>query len=617
MITLENARGRTILFDEETDGLLDTVSVIHCIGMSFEDGTQRLFGPHEINEALEILSVAGTLIGHNIIGYDIPVINKLYPEWSTKALIRDSLVQSRLVHSDMMLEDEAIYSGHNSDLPRKYWGRHSLAAWGYRLGEHKGEFGATTNWGHYSSEMGEYCLQDVAVTLKLWDALKDYPEQAIDLEHKFVTVLQKQMEHGLHFNVAKAKELHSKLLFKKKKIEGELQAIFPPTITLMKVPEYWIDPCGLFDITYKTKGSAPPSVRKNLIAGPLRVKSVPFNPGSRDQVAAILADTYGWEPTEFTDDTDNPKPKVNDEILATLDYPEIPLFREFLMLKKRLGQLATGPTAWLSLEKNGIIYGRIIHNGTPTGRCRHSGPNLGQVPNLRAEYGYECRELFCVPPGYKLVGADAKQLELRCLAHYTYRWDGGSYVNKVLSDDIHEINQKDAGLETRDQAKTFIYALNYGAGDEKIGNIAGCDKATGKKIKAEFFAKNPGQKTLLKEVELAVARNGCLKGLDGRNIPIRTAHAALNSLLQCAGALIVKLATVLMDEEFTKRGWTSEEVQIVAHIHDEVQIQAKDHLAAEVGQIAEECFRRTTEIFNLDCPMDGESKIGNNWAETH
>ena len=610
MITPNLVKDKTVIFDIESNGLLDTMDTIHCIALVLEDGESQLFGPDQIEEALDILKHADTIVGHNIINFDIPAIQMIYPDWSPNGLVRDTLVIVRVQHSDVYNDDAEA-----NKLTKDLWGRHSLKAWGYRIDEYKGDFGETSDWDTYTEDMGLYCLQDTIVNLKLWKCLKGYSEQAIDLEHKFFCVLEKQMAHGWDFDVESARKLETILLDKKQELHTQLSEAFPAQVKMLTTPEYWIDDQGFFEATYPRKQQAPRSIQDSLKPGPMRTISVPFNPGSRDQVAEVLIQKYKWKPTEKTE---TGKPKLNEETLDTLDYPEIDMLKEYLMVKKRLGQLSSGAKAWLKyVKEDGRIYGRINHNGTLTGRCSHSRPNLGQVPAVRAIYGTECRSLFTVPPGYKLVGCDASGLELRCLAHYTYIWDKGTYVRDVLEGDIHTTNQKAAGLQTRDQAKTFIYALNYGAGDAKIGSIMGGSSAEGKKIKAKFFEQLPGLKKLMTEVRLTAERRGHIQGLDGRPLSIRAKHAALNVLLQSAGAIIMKQATVLIDEEFTKRGWTSEQVQQVGHIHDEVQIKALEELADEVGEIAVSCIEKTTQILGLDCPMTGEYKIGNNWADTH
>ena len=347
-------------------------------------------------------------------------------------------------------------------------------------------------------------------------------------------------------------------------------------------------------------------------------KRIPFNPGSRDQIAKRFMQR-GWKPADFTPDG---RARVDEPILKELakdGYEEAGPLLEYLMIQKRLGQLAEGNEAWLKLVKaDGRLHGRVTTNGAVTGRCTHSKPNLAQVPNAGSPYGKECRELFTVGEGKKLVGCDASGLELRCLAHYMARYDGGAYAKILLEEDIHTANQKAAGLPTRDNAKTFIYAFLYGAGDEKIGKIIGKGQAEGKSIKKEFLDKTPALKKLREAVEQAVEARGYLVGLDGRQLPIRSPHAALNTLLQSAGALIMKQATVLLNRYLEVKGWSfARDYALVGHIHDEVQLEVDEDKADTVGQLAVKAIQDAGRSFNFRCRLDGEYKVGQNWAETH
>jgi DNA polymerase I-like protein with 3'-5' exonuclease and polymerase domains len=289
------------------------------------------------------------------------------------------------------------------------------------------------------------------------------------------------------------------------------------------------------------------------------------------------------------------------------------------MLQKRIGQLSEGNNGWLKLVKNGKLHGRVNPNGAVTGRATHQNPNLGQVPSLSSEYGKECRELFTVPKGWKLMGADASGLELRCLAHYMHRYDDGEYVDVVLNGDIHTVNQIAAGLPSRADSKRFIYSYLYGGGDQLVGEIVGGGATEGKKIKKEFLDKTPALKSL-REAVVTAASAGYIVALDGRRIAIRSPHAALNSLLQSAGALICKQWLVEFQTAMYMKGYThgwKGDYCLCAWVHDEIQVAVREDLAEKVGNIAVQTIRKVTEVFNLKCPLDGEFNIGNSWAETH
>jgi DNA polymerase I-like protein with 3'-5' exonuclease and polymerase domains len=301
-------------------------------------------------------------------------------------------------------------------------------------------------------------------------------------------------------------------------------------------------------------------------------------------------------------------------VLESIDMPEARLLQEYLLLNKRIGQLATGKQAWLKLEENGRLHGRVNHMGAVTSRCTHANPNLGQVPSVGAAYGKECRSLFVAPKGYSLLGADASGLELRCLAHYMARYDDGNYANVVLDGDVHTTNQEAAGLPTRSNAKTFIYGFLYGAGDEKIGKIIGKGAKEGKRIKKKFLSQLPALKKLKDAVSQAADDRGYIKGLDGRHTPIRHSHAALNSLLQGCGAILCKTWYVFIADAIKKAGL---DATIVAFVHDEVQLVVKEGQEDETGRLIQQCMRDVEHHYGFRCRLDSEYKYGRNWSDTH
>jgi len=565
------------ILDLETDGLLDTVTKIHCIVLrGVENDQVHAFSGDMLSEAIPYLENASVLVGHNLIAYDVLVLEKLMGFKFKKEVI-DTLVCCRTIWANAMEID-----ARKDELPRKLWGSHSLKAWGYRLGELKGDFndGTSEIWDEFTEQMLTYCVQDTKVTKKLYEFIqtKEFSKDALDLEHRVATEMFKQEQRGFVFDVEKAQFLFSEIAARKFDIEQELQDTFEPTIVELKT----------------------------------KTKVIPFNPASRTQIADRLM-KRGWEPTEVTN---TGQPKVDEKILAGIDMPEAKLLLEYLMLNKRLGQLATGKQAWLKLVKNDKLHGRVNHMGAVTSRCTHSNPNMAQVPGVHAPYGQQCRELFTVHNSYRLLGADASGLELRCLAHYMANYDGGAYGREILKGDIHTANQKAAGLETRNQAKTFIYGFLYGSGDEKTGQIIGKGAKEGKAIKKKFLDKTPALKKLREAVNRAAER-GWIKGLDGRRLPVRHAHAALNTLLQSAGAIICKRWYVIMEDLFRANGYTEEDVAIVAFVHDEVQLQVRKEIADDIGELILKAMKDTEIYYEFKCELDAEYKVGRNWADTH
>lgn len=615
-----------ILFDLESDGLIEETTKIHCIcTYDLTNGEARTFSSQkegDVEAGVRYLMAGTELIGHNILGFDLIVLKKLYPFFNSPSNITDTLVLSRLVYPDMKERD---FQRLKTDFPKQLIGRHSLESWGYRLGCKKGDFKKNNDFSTWSREMETYCENDVIVTRKLYEEFVKggYSPESLDLEQRFAAIMQKQEKHGVLFDLDKARELYATLAKRRVELEQELQRVFEPEKVEMKSTKFIF-----MDQVYDTKAKAAEHARHHakhygktikscldlIQTGGNKTKEIPFNCGSRDQIAQRFIKKYNWKPTDFSPDG---KPKVDEGVLKAMPYPEALPLCEYLMIQKRLGQLAEGKEAWVKLEKGGRIHGRVNTNGAVTGRCTHSNPNMAQVPAVRAPYGKECRELFIVPKGYKMVGADASGLELRCLAHFMGKWDDGAYAKELLEGDIHTANQKAAGLETRDQAKTFIYAFLYGAGDAKIGTVVGKGQEHGSKLRANFLKKTPALKYLKDAVEKA-AKRGYLVGLDGRKLWIRSEHAALNTLLQSAGALVMKKACVILDHSLKDEGLVcGVDYSFVLNVHDEWQIEVKEEYAELVGKLSVQSIRASGERFNFRCPLDGEFRIGNNWCETH
>ena len=600
-------------FDIETNAINDWLELsdleeIHCLVLRTGNevkvyNSQRA----DIADGLVELGKADIIVGHNVVKFDLPAIKKLYPAWTHDCCVRDTMLMARLVYPDTRNDDFK----RTDEFPRNLIGSHSLKAWGLRMGEAKGDFGSDTDWSKWSQDMEDYCVQDTLVTQRLYQQLdREQPNAlALMLEHSFAEIIYQQERNGFGFDTQGAKNLHADLLDRKAEVERELQKIFPAAEHPMKTPAYWF----VGQKKYKTKTEAKLHGHKDIDIerGPNRVKRIPFNPGSRDQIAQQLMKKYGWKPKQFTGEG---KPQIDESILTAMDYDEAAVLVEYLTVAKRLGQLAEGKEAWLKTASDDRLHGSVNTNGTVTGRCTHARPNVAQVPAVSSPYGKECRSLFTAHRGDVLVGCDASGLELRMLAHYLAFTDGGAYAKEVVDGDIHTANQKAAGLPNRNDAKTFIYAYLYGAGDQKLGSIVNGGIREGKKLRARFLSKMPALKKLQKAVAHNVETKGFLLGLDGRKLPVRSKHSALNLLLQSAGAVVMKEATVILHKSL----YASDlKVKQVAHIHDEVQLSCNEGVADEVGRIACESIRRAGVELSLRCPLDAEYRVGKNWAETH
>jgi DNA polymerase I-like protein with 3'-5' exonuclease and polymerase domains len=433
----------------------------------------------------------------------------------------------------------------------------------------------------------------------------EYSEEAIELEHKFAQVIQRQVEHGFAFDVKKGQELYVSLLKRQEELGRGLRDSYGS----------WYVPDGEFTPKKDNK-------KRGYTSGkPLtKIKQVQFNPNSRDHIIRVLK-ADGWSPTEFTP---SGKPKVDETLLGKLQLPNCKELKEHFLITKRISQLAEGDHAWLKHERNGRIHGYVNTNGAVTGRCTHSAPNVAQVPASYSPYGTECRGLFTTTKDRLLVGCDADGLELRALAGYLKRYDGGKYAEaavdgiKSKGTDVHSLNMRAVGLSSRDTAKTFFYAFIYGAGDTKLGSILGGGPAKGKKARAALLSGVDGLMDLTNKVKQVYRRRGYLVGMDGRKLHVRSEHAALNTLLQSAGAVLMKRALVILDDTLQLVGMKEgKDYEFVANIHDEFQIEVYHKYARVVGTYAEGAIRRAGEYYEFACPLSATSHIGSTWAETH
>ena len=573
-----------LVFDIETDGL-DHSKIWCIVAKEVNKDKFHIYQPHNIEQGIRFLEKADTLIGHNIIGFDIPAMKKYY-DFKSDAKIVDTLVMSRLFN------------------PSQEKG-HSLEVWGLKLGYPKLEQPETFD--EYTDEMCDYCQGDVILNEKAYHALiksgEGFHKDSIELEHDVADIMKRQEATGFMLDEKYAHLLLGKLNSRQSEVEREVQDTFKPIMVDDKLVTPRLKKDGTLSKSPALSEEEIIKCKENNYKPFMRQKLQEFNLGSRKQIGERLLE-LGWKPKKFTP---TGQPIVDEGTLSKVKHiKEASLIAEFLLLQKRIAQI----TSWLDELKDDRVHGFVIPNGAVTGRMTHRKPNMAQVPSIHKEYGVECRSCWTVPKGYKLVGIDASGLELRMLAHYM---KDEEYTNEIINGDIHTTNQKLATLESRDQAKTFIYAFLYGAGDEKIGKIIKANKGEGKKLKSRFLRNLPSLRTLTERVRKASTR-GWLRGLDGRKIYVRTVHASLNSLLQGGGAIVMKKAMVYLDQYIKNEGL---DAKFVANIHDEWQLEVKDIDADKVGQFGVIALEKAGEHYNMNCPLTGEYKIGDNWSETH
>jgi DNA polymerase-1 len=596
------------VFDLESDGLYDKVTKIHCIVIYDITGQQTFsYGPDRITDAIAHLATADVLIGHNILFYDLAVLQKLH-SFDCKSRIIDTLICTRLIWPKEKLYE--LDTEQYPQVPPNQRGAASLKAWGWRLADHKIDF---KDFSEYSQEMLDYCIQDVAVTTKLWEHItrQNYPEPALRLEHDFALAINRQIRAGVPFDVDAALDLVDDLRAKEAQLEPQLKEIFPPI-----KHSTWFTP--------KVNNT-----KRGYVKGvPFeKVRYEEFNPGSREQIADRLKSKYGWQPEKFTE---KGNPVVDDEVLEQLPYPEAKALAEYMLVKKRLGQITNGNNAWLKLvnHDSGRMHGDVVTNGCITGRCSHRYPNMGQVPAGYSPYGKECRQLFHAPQGWDMIGIDAKALELRCLAGYLAYWDQGEYARVVTNPeiDIHVYNQERFGVATRDISKRLLYAVLYGAGHLKAGSIISPNekdeevlRKLGRTAINSFMNGVPALKSLKEKIDENIGSRGYLIGLDRRILYCRSAFKGLNVLLQSAGAILMKQVVINIHNNIEQNlGLThGKDWEQVLMVHDEVQLVCNPRYTERIRDQAMAAFPQAQKFFGFQCEIEGDSRVGSDWSATH
>ncbi len=545
-----------LVLDIETNLAHDTIWCCVTKGNWFPASEGNVF-THGQGGLQDLINQADIVVGHNIIGFDGPVLSRV---WSIKIpvrKVRDTLVMSRLWNPQLE-------------------GGHSLRMWGQRLGDFKDEF--TDFDGGLTQEMIKYCRQDVHVTTLLYEKLdKELQGYAysVDLEHRIAYIMKKQEDNGFKLNEKDAISLLAQLKDRMSDITDHLQNIFPPI-----VEERWSEKTGK----------------------QLKDRVTVFNVGSRKQIAERLQERG----VKFTKTTEKGTIIVDEGTLKAIDLPEAQLIAEYLMIQKRVGLL----DSWIdNVKDDGRVHGRVITNGAVTGRMTHQKPNMGQVPSVNSEYGAESRALWTVDDGNVLCGTDLSGIELRCLSHYM---QDPEWQEELLNGDIHQKNADAAGID-RPTAKTMVYALLYGCGIGKLATILDTNQKQAQTTLNNFYRNTPKLRKLMDKVA-EVAGQGYVPGLDGRRILVRSEHAALNTLLQGCGAIIAKQWCIEAHQTFKARKLP---VKQVAFVHDEIQIETAERYGEEVAAIMVESAKQAGLTLGFRCPVDAEAKIGNNWFDTH
>lgn len=608
-----------LIYDIETDNYLHLCTKIHCIvAKDYDTGKVYEFRPHQIDEGVKFLASADLLIGHNILDFDNRAVKKFHKEFKAQKSY-DTLIACKYAFPDIKMKDFRRLASvirkpkkMQTELEKLHLrniGKHSLEAYGLRLGLHKGSF---NEFETYSEEMLKYCVQDVEVNTRLYHKLlsMELDEEVLEQEFRAQIICLEQTEFGFKFNKRKAlkleKELHKQQEILQDEIKSKLGGVFIIPLEV-KVPKR--------SANYRDK------TRGDVVAGQpfTKIKVKEFNPTSRHDLSTRLIERFGWKPREFGKDG---KPTLGEAVLANCKIPVADTISKLFTIQKRLGMLTSGNVAWLKFynEETGAIHGQVDILGTATHRCTHKRPNLGQIPSTRAPYGKECRGLFTVPEGWKLFGTDASGLELRMLAHYMYPFDDGAYADIILNGDIHSTNQEAAGLNSRDMAKTFIYAKIYGSGIAGLAETCLMSEKEMRVVVKNFDENTPALLDLNNAVKDSAAYKGYVKSLDGRRIPVKAQHSALNYLLQSSGAIVCKYWMIELHRLLKEAGFISGvHFKQSAFVHDELQI-AFDPKAIDgelLGKLSRKAMVDTGVRLGVRIPLDVGYDIGDSYADTH
>lgn len=601
--------------DIETDDLDATVVWVMCAENIVTGEKVACKSYEEIrkfyNDRPNIVSV-----GHNFIKFDAPQLRRLVGVRLPVKSIVDTLVLSSLFSPGLA-------------------GGHSLDAWGERLKNKKQQF---NDFSRYSEEMLKYCEQDVALTADLFRRLTQrmrkigFTEQGCFIEHMAWEILRKQKENGFAFDAQKATGLLADLRDEQQRLEELIHVKFPPTLQPIKSYDKRQRADGSPTSNYLRHCEEYPVVTDTDNGGYTVYDYVGFNLGSPPQRVQKLLQ-LGWVPREFTKPSKThpegqPQPTRKGELSPSLaefaetsGIEEIKLIAQWIAVTGRINMVSN----WLDLydPKTGCIHGNLWLANTL--RYKHDKPNTANIPAVRVGpdeqplrgaagyWTYEARDCWTTrdPENRRLVGVDAKGIQLRVLAHYLNNPD---FTEAILSEDPHAANQKRLGLPSRALTKTITYATLMGAGDARIASEAKVSLKEAKAAKKTFFEQIPELPALIERLQKEVEKTGRITLCDGSRIIVTKPHTVIPYLLQGDESRIMKLAAIYVDAAVRKE---KTDVLKCGDIHDEWQ---SDVLQRHIDQYTEFCrrgFERAGRYFNYNLPIECDWKIGLTWAETH
>ena len=606
---LDKPNSKQWLLDIETDGLNPTVVWVMC-AINLGTGEEKTFTDYpKIREFInESLNTGCIFVGHNVLAFDIPVLNRLVNTRIPVSACVDTFLLSMLYSPGLA-------------------GGHSLEAWGKRLGYPKTDF---NDWSRLSDAMVTYCLNDCRVNVRVYERLSarmrevGFSNRACEIEHKAWSIIRKQRNNGFAFDVPKAHELYAEIRQLEREIRDEIYKRWPPELLAVKrfVKAARLD--GSPSANYEKHCAQYPRIDINEDGSYTAFDYVEFNLGSPKQRVEKLLE-LGWKPREFTP-KGSPQPTRKGnlspsllEFVESTDNEPVKLLAEWIAINAR-GNMISG---WLDIHKDGLIHGNLWLAGSL--RYRHDKPNTANIPAVRVakdkspimgragQFTYEARDLWITRDRTKrrLVGVDAKGIQLRILAHYL---NDAKFTEAILSEDPHEANQKNMGLATRALTKTITYATLMGAGDAKIAGEAKVSLKEAQAAKALFFEQVPTLPKLIRRLKSELRQSGRITLCDGAKVLVPSDHMVIPYLLQGDESRIMKQAMIYVDQ-----GIRRERIDAlkVGDIHDEWQSDVlTDHLDVYVA-LCNESFPRSGRSFDYRVPIECDAKIGLTWAETH
>lgn len=625
---------RVNVFDLEANNLYPAVDTIWCGAFSSLDGAEKVsFGPDELDSMIAHMDSCDVLIGHNVIGYDFPTLKKVL-NYEYHGKVVDTLIMSRLLSPKRVLPVHAAI---------RTAGPHSIYAWGVRVGVDKPEH---DDWSRFSADMLHRCTEDVEINRLVYLRLLEEAEKsggkwkkAFLLSFKLFQNLQEQEEFGWYMDQAQMHENVRVLTEMMDKLEAEITPQLPyitePLETSHKGEFNYVKKPFLKsgELNRFVDAYLAGSPWHSNVSGPFsRIVFRPVDINSRNETVAFLLNA-GWEPLEWNygDDGERTSPKLSkDDPFEGVEGEVGNLVAKRVQCRHRKS-LIEG--LFKLLREDGRIASSIAGVAV-TGRMQHRG--IVNIPGAKSFFGAELRRMFSCPVGKVLVSTDSDGNQLRQLAA---RMNDPGYMealcngNKDDGTDLHSVNQRAAGLDSRDDAKTFIYGFLFGAGDAKIGKIVKGNAARGKQLKEQFLGGLPALKALLdrlrKEWRETARRkynprfndweyfDGIITGLDGRPIKIASEHQILVYLLQSDEAIQMSAAYNRTVAALKKRFKYGVQVKAVCFYHDEYTFECDENIAEEVKRISEEAIAWAGRFYNIACPHLGQGKIGKNWYEVH